>query len=181
MAEVAADVRQARAGPQQTCGQGVPGLVGDPAADVKIVDPELEAPVEPVVGQRLLSVSVALVGGEQRQLGSLVWRGRPVVARDEQGLGLALASFQKLVEPLGDAKGLVVVADLGLVVPEHGESAVAAEAVQPEFEHFAAATAGDNDRLPGVPQAAVARVVDLGQCAQVGLVCERAGDGVGEG
>ena len=42
LAEVAADVGQARPGPQQAGGQRVPGLVGDPAADVELVDPGLK-------------------------------------------------------------------------------------------------------------------------------------------
>ena len=77
----------------------------------------------------------------------------------EQGQGLALAGLEQLVEPFGDADGLVVVADLGLVVPEHRQPAVAAEAVQPQLEDFAAAATGDDDRLPGVAQAPVVRVV----------------------
>jgi hypothetical protein len=48
LAEVSADVRQARPGPQQAGGQRVAGLAGNPPADVEIVDPALEALVEPV-------------------------------------------------------------------------------------------------------------------------------------
>lgn len=36
------------------------------------------------------------------------------------GPGFALAVLQKLVDPFGDAKGLVVVADLGLIVLDGG-------------------------------------------------------------
>ena len=106
--------------------------------------------------------------------------GRPVVPLLEQVQGLALAFLQHLVDPLGDAHRLVVVADLGLVVPEHGQPAVAAQAVQAELEDLAAAAAGDDDGLPGVPQAAVERVVVSGQGLQVGLVGQRPGDLVGE-
>ena len=74
----------------------------------------------------------------------------------------------------------VVVADLGLVVPEQGQPAVAADAVQAELEDLAAAAAGDDDGLPDVPQAAVVRVVGLGELLQVGLVRKRPGDIVGE-
>ena len=84
------------------------------------------------------------------------------------------------MEPFGDADGLVVVADLGLVVPEHRQPTVAAEAVQPQVEDFAAAAAGDDDRLPRVAQAPVERVVNLGEPGQVVLVGERAGDLVGK-
>ena len=65
-------------------------------------------------------------------------------------------------------------------MPEHGQPAVAAEAVQAEAEDLAAAAAGDDDRLPGVPQAAVERVVVPCQGLQVGLVGQRPGDVVGE-
>jgi hypothetical protein len=85
VAEVAADVRQARPGPQQVGRQRVAGLVRDPAADVELVDPELEPLVEPFVGQRYLSVAVALVRREQRHSGTFLRGGRPVVAGLEQG------------------------------------------------------------------------------------------------
>lgn len=48
------------------------------------------------------------------------------------------------------------------------------------MEDFAAAAPGDDDGLPGVPQAAVERVVLLCQGLKVGLVGQRAGDLVGE-
>ncbi|GAA2986839.1 hypothetical protein GCM10020227_64540 [Streptomyces flavovirens] len=51
LAEVTADVRQARAVPQQPGGQRVPGLVGDVVtAEVKLGEPTAEAGVEPGVG-----------------------------------------------------------------------------------------------------------------------------------
>ena len=64
----------------------------------------------------------------------------------------------------------VVVADLGLVVPEHRQPAVAAEAVQPQVEHFAAAAAGDDDRLPDVAHAPVVTGRSLGE---LGAGCPR--------
>ena len=61
-----------------------------------------------------------------------------------------LTDLQELVDSFGDAQGLVVVADFGLVVPEHRQSAVAAETFQAQLEDLAAAAAGDDDGLPGV-------------------------------
>jgi hypothetical protein len=180
MAQVAADVRQAGPGAQQAGGQGVAGLVGHLAADVEAVDPGLEAPVEPVVGQGVSAVAVAEVSGEQRHQGAFLASGRPVVALLEQVQGLALAGLDHLADRLGDADRLVVVADLGLVVPEHWQAAVAAQAVQAKLEDLAAAAARDDDRLPCVAQAAVERVVVPRQGLQVGLVGQRLGDLVGE-
>ena len=65
-------------------------------------------------------------------------------------------------------------------MPEHGQAAVAAQAVQAELEDLAAAAAGDDDGLPGVPQAAVERVVVSCQGLQADLVGQRPGDLVGE-
>jgi hypothetical protein len=65
-------------------------------------------------------------------------------------------------------------------VPEHGQAAVAAQAVQAELEDLAAAAAGDDDRLPRVAQAVVERVVVLRQGLQVGLVGQRPRDAVRE-
>lgn len=178
--EIAADVGQARASAQQVGCQAVPGLVRNPAADVELVDPQLEALVEPVVGQRRPSVTVALVGREQCHLGPLLRGGRPVVPSLEQLERLVLAGLQELVDSFGDAQGLVVVADLGLVVPEHREAAVAAETVQAQREDLAAAAAGDDDRFPSVAQTVVERVVMVRELAEVVFVGERAGDAVGE-
>jgi hypothetical protein len=47
-------------------------------------------------------------------------------------LGLPFA--ENLVDALGDADGGVQVADLGLVVPEPGQAAVSADAVQPHLQ-----------------------------------------------
>ncbi len=180
LAQVAADVGQAGPGAQQAGGQRVAGLVGDPAPDVEAVDPVLEALVEPVVGQRDLAVPVAEVRGEQRHRGAFAGGGRPVVPLAEQVQGLALARLQQLAGPLRDADRRVVVADLGLVMPEHGQASVAAQAVQAEPEDLAAAAAGDDDGLPGIAQAAVERVVVSRQGLEVGLVGQRPGDAVGE-
>ena len=85
-----------------------------------------------------------------------------------------------VVQPLGDADRGVVVADLGLVVPEHRQAAVAAQAVPTDLQHLADAPAGGDGDFPDVAQAAVLRIVDLGEPAQVGLVGQRAGHLVGE-
>ncbi len=55
-----------------------------------------------------------------------------------------------------------------------------AQAVQPQVEHLAAAPPGDDDRLPRVAQAPVARVVGAGQPPQVGVVGQGAGHAVGK-
>lgn len=64
--------------------------------------------------------------------------------------------------------------------PQHGQIAVAADAVQPQSDDLAAAAPGGDDGLPDVPQAPVVEVEFL-QAAQVGLVDQRAGDVVAEG
>ena len=128
----------------------------------------------------MLAVAVAEDRGEQRHRSAFPGGGRPVVPLLEQVQGLALAGLQHLVDLIGDADRRVVVADLGLVVPEHGQAAVAAQAVQAELEDLAAAAAGDDDGLPGVPQAAVERVVVPCQGPQARLVGQRPGDLVGE-
>ncbi|MEU6868124.1 hypothetical protein ABZ924_33675 [Streptomyces sp. NPDC046876] len=99
----------------------------------------------------------------------------------EVGQGLLAAFFEPVQEPVGDADGRVQVADLGLVVPEQGQPAVASDAVQPELDDLAGAPAGDDDGLPHVPQAAIVRVVAVGELLQVGLVGQGARDLVGEG
>lgn len=84
------------------------------------------------------------------------------------------------MENLGDADGLVVVADLGLVVPQHRQAAVATDAVQGESDDFAGPAAGIDEGFPDQPDTAVVGVVDLGQDSQVGLVGQRSGDVVGK-
>jgi hypothetical protein len=58
-----------------------------------------------------------------------------------------VAFFEPVQEMVGDADGRVQVADLGLVVPEQGQPAVAADAVQAELDDLAGAPAGDDDGL----------------------------------
>ncbi|MGW2726890.1 hypothetical protein [Streptomyces sp. NPDC001494] len=87
---------------------------------------------------------------------------------------------KSVVHGLRDADALVVVADLGLVVPQHGQTAVAADAVQAQSDDLAATAPGGDDGFPDVPQAPVVEV-ELLQAAQVGLVGQRAGDIVAEG
>jgi hypothetical protein len=58
------------------------------------------------------------------------------------------AFFEPVQEMVGDADSRVQVADLGLVVPEQGQPAVAADAVQAELDDLAGAPAGDDDGLP---------------------------------
>ena len=62
-------------------------------------------------------------GGEQGQSGAL-GAGRAVAVLGGEAVhGLALPLGEDVVEPVGDADAGVVVADLGLVVPEHGQPA----------------------------------------------------------
>ncbi|OIJ95001.1 hypothetical protein BIV23_35680 [Streptomyces monashensis] len=123
LAEVAADVSQGRAVPQQPGGQGVPGLVGDVvSAEVEAGDPGAEAGVEPGVGQGAAAVGVEDVGGEQGQVSALSSSGRAAsVTFGEVGQGLLAAFFEPVKEVVGDADGRVQVADLGLVVPGQGQ------------------------------------------------------------
>ena len=139
-----------------------------------------EPGVEPLVAERHGAVVVAVGGREQRQPGAFGAGGSAAVLGGEAVQGLALPLRDEVVQPLGDADRGVVVADLGLVVPEHGQPAVAAEAVPADLQHLADAAAGDDGDLPHVPQAAVVRIVDLGEPTQVVLVGQRAGDLVGE-
>ncbi len=169
------------AGAQQVGGQGVTGLVGDVgAAEVEVGDPGLEALVEVAVGDRLSAVGVADAGGEQGQAGAFSGCWGAAVAFFEELECLGAADIEALVDGLGDADALVVVADLGLVVPQHGQTAVAADAVQAQSDDLAAAAPGGDDGLPDVPQATVVEVEFL-QAAQVCLVHQRTGDVVAEG
>lgn len=67
------------------------------------------------------------------------------MAVGEADQGLAAAVFEPAQEPLGDTDGRVQVADLGLIAPEQGQPAVAADAVQTELDDLVGATAGDDD------------------------------------
>lgn len=133
--------------------------MGHLAADVEAINPVLEALMEPLVGQGNPAIAVAEDRGKQCHRAALLGGGRPVVPLLEHSEGLALAGLQHLAGPLGNADRRVVVADLGLVMPKHGQAAVATQTVQAELQDLAAATTGHDDRLPGVPQAAVERVV----------------------
>ena len=143
---------------QQAGGQRVPGLMGDPAAEVELVDPGPEPELEPLVGDRGGPVGVAVAAGEQRHAGPFGGRGGAAVPGDEPGQGVVPACGEPRGERFGDADRLVVAADLGLVVPEHGQPAVAADAVQPQAEHLADPPPGDDDRLPDVAQPEVGGV-----------------------
>ncbi|GES32387.1 hypothetical protein San01_48740 [Streptomyces angustmyceticus] len=117
LAEVAAHVGECGAGAQQVGGQGVAGLVGDVrAAEVEVGDPGPEALVEVSIGDRLAAVGVADAGREQGQAGAFRSRWSPAVALFEELECLGASGVEALVDGLGDADALVVVADLGLVV-----------------------------------------------------------------
>jgi hypothetical protein len=111
-------------------------------AEVEFGDPIAEPAVEPLVGERDGASVVAVGGREQRQAGAFV-AGGPVTVLSEEALeGLALPLGDDVVQPLGDADRGVVVAHLGLVVPEHRQAAVAAQAVPADLQHLADAPAG---------------------------------------
>jgi len=80
----------------------------------------------------------------------------------------------------GDADRCVVVADLPLVVPEHRQSAVAAQAVPPDADHFPDPAAGEHGGFPHVAQSVVQRVVLGGEAGEVVRVGQGAGDLVRE-
>lgn len=97
----------------------------------------------------------------------------------EPGQGLVAADVDAGVEVFGDADALVIVSDLSLVVPEHRQAMVAADAVHLQLEDLAAAAPGADDRFPGIPQPAVVGV-ELLQLAEAGLVGQGTGDVIGE-
>lgn len=84
------------------------------------------------------------------------------------------------VEPLGDADGLVEVADLGLVMPEQRDVVELADALQPDAGDFAAAAAGEDERSPDVSDSAVVGVEVL-EPSHVVFVSQGACDVVWEG
>src|SRR5437016_4097460 len=84
---------------------------------------------EPLVGQRGRPAGVADLAREQGHGCALGAGRRPAAPGGEAVQGLALPCGEHVVELLGDADRRVVVADLGLVVPEHRQAAVAADAV----------------------------------------------------
>src|SRR5712691_8570336 len=166
LAEIPADVGQGRAMTEQAGGQGVPGLVRDEMAEVHGVHPGPEPAVEPLVSERHRSVVAAVDRGEQRELGALR-AGRPVAgAGGEPVQGLALAFGENIVETFGDPDRDVVVADLGLVVPEHREPAVAADAVPPHLDDLADPAAGGDSDLPDVTGPVVAGVIGGGKLCE---------------
>lgn len=172
LSKVAADVGQAGTGAEQVGRERVTGLVGHGLAEVECVHPVGEVAVEERVADGFALVGVADIGREQGDGGSFVGSGHPAVAVLEANQGFAAALVESAVEGLGDADAFVVVADLGLVVPEHRQAAVAADAVEAKPENLIAATAGEHDGFPDIPQASVFRVVGVGELAEVGLVCE---------
>lgn len=87
--------------------------------------------------------------------------------------GLALTLGQDVVEPFGDADRRVEVPDLGLVVPEHRQPAVAAQAVPSQLEDLADAPSGDDGGLPDVAHPQVQDVA-VSQASQVALIRQRA-------
>ena len=117
---------------QQTGGRGMPGLVRDPAAEVQFADPRVELVNEPLVQQ------CRPPGWVADRANARLARSAPVGFRlcsfNETFETFALTFNQNLLEAFEDADRGVVVADLGLIVPEHRQSAIAAEAVPPHFE-----------------------------------------------
>jgi hypothetical protein len=180
VAEVTADMGQGRPVAQQVRRQGVPGLVRHPAADVEVSDPGLEAAVEPLVGERLGAVGVARLAGEQGDHRLLGGVRPPAVAGGEPVRRLGLPGGEKIIEPVGDPDRGVEVADLGLVMPEHRQSSVAADAVPAELPDLADAAAGNHDGLPDVTQSLVLGIVFLREAGKVALVGQGLGDLVGE-
>ncbi|MEU3728105.1 hypothetical protein AB0E81_01635 [Streptomyces sp. NPDC033538] len=99
----------------------------------------------------------------------------------EPGESLALPFGDELEERLGDADGRVVVADFGLVMPEHRETAESADAVPAELDDFPQPSSGDHNDLPDVPGALVFRIVDACELGEIALVGQCACRLVGEG
>ena len=171
---------EAGPGAQQVGGQGVAGLMRHTVADVEVSNPTSEPTVEPLVVERDGAVGVAVGGREQRQPGAFGVAGAAAVLGGEPVQGLALPLGDEVMQPLRDTDRGVVVADLGLVVPEHRQPAVAAQAVPADLQHLSDAPAGGDGDFPHIAQSAILRVVDLGEPAQVGLISQRAGHLVGE-
>ncbi|WP_208639395.1 hypothetical protein [Streptomyces bobili] len=153
--------------------------IGQAPGAHEVYDTAAQGPAQPKPGRWRPPAGVT-AGGEQSQAGAFSGCRGAAVALFEAVESLGAAGIEALVDGLGDADALVAVADLGLVVPQHGQAAVAADAVQAQLDDLAAATPGGDDGLPDVPQAPVAEVEFL-QAAQVGLLGQRAGDVVAEG
>ncbi|MEU6557230.1 hypothetical protein ABZ915_44445 [Streptomyces sp. NPDC046915] len=99
----------------------------------------------------------------------------------EPAESLALSGGDEVEERLGDADCRVVVTNLGLVVPEHRESAEPADAVPAELDDLAQPSSGDHDDLPDVSGSLVIRIVDACELGEIALVCQCARHLVGEG
>ena len=159
---------QAGAVAQQIGGQRVPGLMADVAtAEVEFVDPVAEVAVEGGQADSLGAARVAVPRDEQRQRRAFGGGGWAAMPLDEPLDGLAAPRLQQLENRFGDADGLVVVADLGLVVPKQRQPVVAVGAVQPQVDHLAQPPPGRDQRLPDVTQPDVVAVVFLGQQREV--------------
>ena len=133
------------------------------------------------MADRHAGVGVESGGRKQRHHRAFGVGGAAPVGGDECVHGLVLAFGQPLIEAFGDADGGVIVADLGLVVPEHRQPAVAAQAVPPGTNNLADAAAGEHGGFPHVAQSAIERVVLGGQTRKIVRVGQRAGDLVGNG
>src|SRR4051812_44155214 len=125
MSQVMADVGKVRACGQQLGGQRVPGLVRDVPAEVEADDPGSEAGAELSVGDGPFSRGVADIAGKQCEAWAFFGGGQAAAEVLEPRQGLVAPGFQPLVKVCGDPDTFVVVTDLGLVVPEHGQAAVA--------------------------------------------------------
>ena len=132
------------------------------------------------MADRHAGVGVESGGRKQRHRRAFGIGGAAPVGGDECVHGLVLPFGQPLVEAFGDPDGGVVVADLGLVVPEHRQPAVAAQAVPAGIDHLADAAAGEHGGFPHVAQSAIERVVLGGQTREIVRVGQRAGDLVGK-
>ena len=162
--EVAADMGQGCAIAQQIRGDGVPGLMRDVVADVEGIGPGAKPFPEPGVGQGRRPVQVADLAGEQGQRSAFGSGRSTAVACGESVRGLALTFGEDLVEVFGNADRDVQIADLSLVVPEHVQAAVAANAVQSDLDYFADPPPGARNRLPDVEGAQLdagpAKIID---------------------
>ena len=156
-------------------------LAGDPVeVDQSALTPAPEPLAEPRVAQGAGAVEIAAGAGEQGRGGAFSVGGPAAVTGGEPVRGLGLPFAENLVDALGDADGGVQVADLGLVMPEHGQAAVTAGAVQPQPQDLTDAAPGAHDRFPDVAHPLVVRVVIGGQTGQAGFVGQGTGDLVGE-
>ena len=176
LSQVCADMGEAGAGAQKIRGQGVPGLMRNAVAEVECCDPCLETFVKPVVTDCLGTVVIAMCSREQRQAGALGTGRSAAMMRGEAIQRLTLTFHDDVVQPFGDADSDVIVAHLGLVVPEHRQPVVATEAVPADLQHFSDAAAGGDGDLPYVTQAKIVRIIDLSELTQIVLISQSSGD-----